>query len=187
MKKYLFLCIGFFVISNSNAQSIINKKFFAGISSGANNPYGRAGINGMYLLTPKSAINIGFGIGGWDYKFAVHYDYYFKPNALGWHVGAGLAYTPVSKTLDSIDVNGGIPKPCYVTANSVTLATFQLKKSWRLYKNGQYYLGIGYAAPFQKTYNVVYGTFDNQFSKRAFELATPGGINISLGFLFGVY
>lgn len=169
----------------------LNKKYLLGVSGGLNNFVG-LGISAGYIANQKHIISVGAGSGGYSAKIGLNYEYYLRNSITGWSFGLGYSFAPANSAIIRDTIFAGPisdPKPVLLQLQfkHAHLLNLQLKKTWRLYKNGRYYLCGGYARPLAPVYKEYSNPTETEgFAKNVLLIAAPGGLIIGGGLVFAI-
>ncbi len=143
-------------------------------SSGIDNPSGIAGVALCYLYNSQHMVTLGYGLGSWSTKAALHYNYILSKGVNDIAIGTGLNFVP--RCSDSVN---GLYK---INGNNMLLVNFTIRDYIKLNEHIIIYAGTGYS------HNLITNKYTLQGNVTASELRfmevlAPGGLMLNAGFL----
>ncbi|MCF8298983.1 MAG: hypothetical protein K9J13_15650 [Saprospiraceae bacterium] len=198
MKKIILIIILAFSLIQLRAQtSKLQPKdtlpsIYLGISSGIDNYAGLVAIGSEVRLTNQLFLRIGVGLGGWGNKLSGGLKYETKQTN-NW--GLGLYYTystgiqDFKTNLEVFSDSLGTTENKEVNLDLLNASSlnFSISHNWILRRQNKFYFEFGYAAPISTTpYKVKDGSKLTDNSRGVLKIMQPGGLIISMGFLFAL-
>lgn len=192
----LLLCIPAILLSQNTPPKLkFNEKeyvpVYLGVGTGL---YTYSGLLGMEMelpLAPRVSLFGAAGLGGWGFKAGAGVQFYITRAQFGSAFGVGFCNAFGSTGVETeLELQGGTG-PQAVVLNTYNAPTLNLTYHYNFHlgKKSKFVLGTGYAiALVDKPYDVVspQNAMLTPESETVMQIVQPGGLMISLKFLFGV-
>ncbi len=163
-----------------------NTKLYIATSTGLNNTTGIIGVLADVPVAPAMSVEGGLGISDWGYKFTAGAKYYFKPNYLGWAVGAGLTHNGGLRHFhNTMETIYGTTEPVILDLKPQTNFYAAAFSYVNLGRKHRFYTMLGWSVPLTgDTFHQESGSAISKQSKRVINILSPGGLVVAIGFSF---
>lgn len=161
---------------------------YFGFSTGINNSLGLFGPQVDVAFTESFSAATGFGLSSWGYKFFGEGRFYFDDCNRGWALGAGLTYNTGIEDLllKDQETRGGranIPVRLHPQTN-IMLSGYRFFNLGKRYN--RFYIQVGASIPTsRKKFTQLDGPTLTGSPTESLKSASPGGLIVALGILFG--
>ncbi|OYU96033.1 MAG: hypothetical protein CFE21_06375 [Bacteroidetes bacterium B1(2017)] len=181
------------------------KACYLGLGTGIYGKYGFLGLDFGVRLSPKTLAEVNLGIGGWGSKAGFSFTTFAGASntwcpSIGFTRNSGAALPSMDSKVNLPNSNEEVTVTSDMIYNPVNIIHLSVQKQFVSTKGNRFFIELGYSLAINEVKvefdqptlvykGTTYNTSDLKFSNvqtAAHKAQAPNGINISLGYQFGL-